>query len=67
MNTIKLDIVQSVNHLGNILNYDLSDDKDVPNQIHMYNRKANSILAEFKYIRSCKIFVVRVTIMESVK
>ena len=50
MNAIKLDNVQSVNHLGHILNCDLSDDKDVTNQIHMYNRKANSILAEFKYI-----------------
>ena len=50
MNAIKLDNVQSVNHLGHILNYDLSDDKDVTNQIHMYNRKANSILAEFNYI-----------------
>ena len=66
MKAIKLDNVQSVNHLGHIMNCDLSDDKDVTNQIHMYNRKANSILAEFKYIsgdlrRSCKVFVVVTT------
>ena len=36
MNAIKLDNVQSVNHLGHILNCDLSDDKDVTNQIKSY-------------------------------
>ena len=36
MNAIKLDNVQSVNYLGHILNCDLSDDKDVTNQIYIY-------------------------------
>ena len=32
INDTQLDNAQSINHLGHILNYDLSDDKDVANQ-----------------------------------
>ena len=50
INDTQLDNAQSINHLGHILNYDLSDDKDVTNQMYMYNRKANAILSDFRHI-----------------
>ena len=50
INDTHLDNVQSINHLGHILNYDLSDDKDVTNRMYMYNRKANAILSDFRHI-----------------
>ena len=50
INDTQLDNAQSINHLGHILNYDLSDDKDVTNQMYMYNMKANEILSDFRHI-----------------
>ena len=61
MNDVKLDNVQLVTHLGHILTSDLTDDKDTMQHTSIYNRKANSMLSNFKHISDD----LRVKIMQS--
>ena len=47
---IILEQMNHINHLGHILSQNLSDDKDILLQISMYNRKANTVLLDFRGI-----------------
>ena len=42
--------VQLVKHLGHIITSDLTGDKDIIHQTSMYNRKAITVLSDFKHI-----------------
>ena len=61
LNDVKLDNVQLVKHLGHIITSDFTDDKDIMHQASMYNRKANTVLSDFKHISGD----LRVKIMQS--
>ena len=52
MDGIRIENVSNVKHLGHILTGDLLDSKDIIAQTAVYNRKANAILSDFKYIAS---------------
>ena len=56
-----LEQMNHINHLGHILSQNLSDDKDILLQISMYNRKANTVLSDFRGISG----ELRVNIMRS--
>ena len=63
MDGIRIENVSNVKHLGHILTGDLLDSKDIIiiAQTAVYNRNANAILSDFKYIAS----QIRVNIKQS--